>query len=244
MLSTKLKYPIDLHTHSVAGGHAYSTIKENVEYAQSIGLAILGLSEHAPEMPHSTHEYFFINCPIIPRQFGELKFLFGAELNITDIDGTVDLKEYCLKRLDYAIASLHPPCIAPSGEEENTQALINAIKNPYVNIIGHPCDPRYPFDIHKTVLCARDNNVLLEINNASYNPKNGRHGGEPMTLDLLLECKKQGMPVILGSDAHFYSLIGDFSRIEPLLKEADFPDELIVNTDPEFLYKFLKPQEP
>ncbi|MBQ6554801.1 MAG: phosphatase [Firmicutes bacterium] len=238
------KYLIDLHTHTVASGHAYSSLKENTDYAQSIGLALLGLSDHAPEMPHSTQEYFFLNSKILPRRFGELDFLFGVELNIMDKDGTIDLKPYILKRLDYAIASLHPPCIAPSTEEENTAAILNAIKNPYVNIIGHPCDPRYPIDIHSVVTAARDNNVLLEINNASYNPNNGRHGGEAMTLELLAECKKQAMPVILGSDAHFHMLIGDFSYAEPLLEEADFPDELIVNTDPAFALEFFKKQEP
>ena len=225
------KYLLDLHTHTVASGHAYSTLKENIDYARSIGLPLLGLSDHAPEMPHSTQEYFFSNNSVIPRRFGDLRLMFGVELNITDYEGSTDLEPWVLKRLEYAIASLHPPCIKPGSVEENTAALLGAIKNPYVNIIGHPCDPRYSFDIPTVVSAARDHSVLLEINNASYDPQNGRSGGEKMTLELLAECKKQALPVILGSDAHFYLSICDFSRIEPLLEQADFPDELIINLD-------------
>lgn len=234
------KYLLDLHTHTVASGHAYSTLKENIDYAREIGLPLLGLSDHAPEMPHSTQDYYFLNNSVIPRSFGKLKLLFGAELNIMDYNGSVDLRPRLLERLDYAIASLHPPCINFGSIEENTAALIGAIKNPYVNIIGHPCDPRYPFDIKAVVSAARDNNVLLEVNNASYNPKNGRAGGEVQTLEMLAECKRQAVPIILGSDAHFYMSIGDFSRIEPLLEQAGIPDELIMNLDKEATLDFLQ----
>lgn len=46
-----MKALIDLHTHTIGSGHAYSTIKENIEEAQRIGLSILGTSDHAPAMP-------------------------------------------------------------------------------------------------------------------------------------------------------------------------------------------------
>ena len=46
-----MKALIDLHTHTLVSGHAYSTIKENVEAAKLAGLKYIGLSEHAPNMP-------------------------------------------------------------------------------------------------------------------------------------------------------------------------------------------------
>ncbi|MBQ9518270.1 MAG: phosphatase [Firmicutes bacterium] len=235
-----MEYLLDIHTHTVASGHAYSTVKENVEYAQKIGLSLLGMSDHAPAMPNSTQDFFFANLGVLPREFDDLKVMFGVELNIMDYDGNVDLKPYLLERVDYAIASLHPPCVRPGTLEENTAALISAIKNPYINIIGHPCDPRYPFDISAVVKAAEENNVLLEINNASYNPNNGRRGGEELTVEMLLECKKRSLPVILGSDAHFYASIGDFSRTLPLLEQADMPKELIINRSVEKLLEYLK----
>lgn len=234
-----MEYLLDLHTHTVASGHAYSTVKENVEYAQQMGLSLLGISDHAPAMPNSTQEFFFANLGVLPRKFGELDVMFGVELNIMDYDGNVDLKKWPLERVDYAIASLHPPCIHPGTAEENTAALINAMKNPYVNIIGHPCDPRYPLDIAAVVRAAEENNVLLEINNASYNPANSRKGGDDAAVELLLECKKRGLPVILGSDAHFYASIGDFSYALPLIERAGMPKELIINRSVEKLLDFI-----
>ena len=63
-------------------------------------------------------------------------------LNIMDYDGNIDLDEFYLQRMDYAIASLHPPCIPFGTMEENTNAVLKAMENPYVKILGHPGDPR------------------------------------------------------------------------------------------------------
>ena len=63
--------------------------------------------------------------------------------------------------LDYAIASLHVPCFGTAHTEaENTQAMINAVQNPYVKILGHPDDSRYPIDQEAVVLA-----FALTINN-------------------------------------------------------------------------------
>jgi putative hydrolase len=123
--------------------------------------------------------------------------------------------------------------------DESTSTLLEVIKNPLINIIGHPCDPRYPLDIKAVVTAARDNNTLLEINNSSLNPQSSRAGGEGNILELIKECKRQSLPSILGSDAHFYSYIGDFGNILPLLDEAGMPDELIINTSPQAFRDFV-----
>ena len=47
------RYKIDTHTHTVSSGHAYSTVTENAKYAASIGLEIIGMTDHAPKMPGS-----------------------------------------------------------------------------------------------------------------------------------------------------------------------------------------------
>lgn len=233
------RFKLDMHTHTVASGHAYSTIDENARYAAQSGLEMLGITDHAPQMPGSTHRLYFLNLKIVPRQLYGIKLLMGAELNIMDSAGKVDLKNNLIKKLDYAIASLHVPCIEPMDMEESTNAVIGAIKNPYINIIGHPCDPRYPLDIKAVVTAARDNNTLLEINNASLNPNNSRSGGEGEIVELIRECKRQQLPVILGSDAHFYSYIGGFDNILPLLEAAEMPDELVINTSVKAFTDFI-----
>ena len=50
-----MKSIIDLHTHALASGHAYSTVKENIEYAKINGLKYYGLSDHGVTMPGGPH---------------------------------------------------------------------------------------------------------------------------------------------------------------------------------------------
>lgn len=233
------KYKLDMHTHTVSSGHAYSTVTENAEYAASIGLEMIGMTDHGPKMPGSCSYLHFLNIRVLPEYIKGVRVLKGVELNILDGNGKVDLPERLLKNMDIAIASLHLPCIDPKSQEDFTQPLVNVIKNPYVNIIGHPGDPRYPIDIRELVSKARDYNTLLEINNSSLDPNGSRAGGENIIKNIIKECKRQDMPIILGSDAHYMTSVGDFSNIERLLEEVQMPEELIINTDSKAFMDFL-----
>ena len=113
------------------------------------------------------------------------------------------------------------------------------MKNPYIKILGHPGDPRYPFEIKSVVSAARDTNTVLELNNTSLSPKNARYDGPETMLKILDECKKQNLPIIFGSDAHFHTNIGNFSDVEKLTDEINFPQELILNTSIENFKKTM-----
>ena len=234
-----MKLCMDLHTHTMACGHGYSTLKENIEAAQECGLTFLGLSEHAPAMPGGTHPFFFGNYKCIPREYGDLRLFCGVEANIVDFDGNIDMEEYLLKRVDYVIASMHVACIKPGSIEENTRASIKAMKNPYVKILGHPDDSRYPVDFDVITTVAKETNTLLELNNASLSPNSARQGAKENDLVLLDYCKKKGVPILMGSDAHFFTQIRGHANAEALLKEVDFPEELIMNYFPDKLRKYL-----
>ncbi len=220
-----------MHIHSVSSGHAYSTVTENARYANDIGMEAIGITDHAPMMPGSCGYLHFLNMKILPDYIEGIRVYKGIELNILDTSGRTDksITKGILRRLDYAIASLHIPCIEPLSLEENTAALCNAMENEFVKIIGHPGDPRYPINTEQVVASAKSTGTLLELNNASFNPSNSRKGGEEITIEMLKECKRQNVSVILGSDAHYHTYIGDFSYCKPLLDAADFPEELIVN---------------
>ena len=230
---------LDVHTHTIASGHAYNTMMEMIHTAQEKGLEVYGITEHAPQMPGTCHEFYFHNLKVVERQFGDLEVLLGTELNILDERGTVDLEEPYLGRMDVAIASLHPPCIAPGSREWNTQCLISAMKNPHVNIIGHPDDGRYPLDYEAVVQAAKEYHTLLEINNNSLNPKGFRQNARENYLELLRLCRRYGVSVILGSDAHYQADILNHELICPLLEETGFPEELVVNTDRKKLYPYI-----
>lgn len=234
-----MKDVLDAHTHTLSSGHAYNTIWEMARGAADAGLELLGITDHGPEMPGSCHEFHFSNLKAVPRELFGIHVLFGIELNILDYDGRVDLRPEYLKEMDLAIASLHLPCIRSGNAEENTMAYINAMKNPYVNIIGHPDDGRYPIDYEKLVLAAKEYDVLLELNNSSLNPRGFRKDTIPNDRKMLELCKHYEVPVIMGSDAHVVTDIGKHQRAKDLLEELNFPEELVVNRSVDEMMKYI-----
>lgn len=158
---------LDVHTHTIASGHAYSTLQEMIDSAKTKGLKLLGITEHTNKMPGTCSEIYFYNFKVIPRKQDDLLIRMGAEINIIDYDGTMDLSTKAFSKIDYGIASLHDICIKPGSQEENTSAIINAMKHDKIKIIGHPDNGYYPVDYEKLALAAKEYNVLLELNNSS-----------------------------------------------------------------------------
>ena len=91
---------IDLHSHTIASGHAYNTRNEMVAAAKRRGLEMYAITEHAPAMPGSCHRMYFMNYRVLPREYQGMAVLYGVELNILDYAGNVDLPESVLKEMD------------------------------------------------------------------------------------------------------------------------------------------------
>lgn len=236
----KMKIIADTHSHSMASGHAYSTIKEMAEAAARQELQMLALTEHAPETPGTCGLYYFMNLDIMPREINGVRMLFGSELNIMNPEGDVDLPRSVYKDLDILIASIHPDVYDIRHTiEENTQAYVNAMKNPYVNIIGHPDDGRVPVDYEVLVKAAKETGTLLELNNSSLRPDSCRQGGYENMKTMLNLCKKYEVMVTTGSDAHIDNVVGKFDYVKSVLKECDFPEELVATTSIEKLKPYL-----
>lgn len=234
-----MKFVLDTHTHTLASGHSYSTIREMAHTASERGLQLLGITEHAPKMPGSCHELYFQNLKVVDRQMCGVELLLGAELNILSPDGTVDLPDSILQKLDITIASLHIPCMKPGTLLENTRAYVNAIKNPFINIIGHPDDRRYPVDYKEIVLAAKEYDTLIELNNASLTDGGARVNARPLDIELLELCKEYEVPIVVASDAHIHLAVGNHDQANALLEEVRFPEHLIVNQDANYLKKYV-----
>lgn len=239
-----MKMTADTHTHSIASGHAYSSIQENIQAAAQKGLELIALTDHAPAMQNTTCHAFFANLHVIPESLFGVRVLKGVELNILDFDGRVDLDEQTLSRLDVAIASLHVPCIPPGSKAENTRACVAAMENPYVRILGHPGDPRYAMDYQEVFRKAMETGTLLEINNASLIPGGFRAGSDENISALLKMAMKADIPVVVGSDAHFSAGVGDFSYVQALLAQVHFPEDLVLNTHAEHLLRYFTAGKP
>ena len=244
-----MKYLLDSHTHSLMSGHAYNTVQEMALAAKAKGLSALAVTEHAPTVPGTCDPIYFTNYNVVDRYMYGIELLLGVELNIVDYQGKLDLPSTKLKKIDIGIASIHPnvgngeqyPAYVPGSIKENTRAYLGAMESPDVDVIGHPDDSRVPVDYEVLVRGARDNHVLLELNAASLDPMNvrGKGGAAENMKRMLMYCERFGVPVIVDSDAHCACSIGRFEKIDAILNEVHFPQELVVNGDLALYKSFL-----
>ncbi len=234
-----MKIELDVHTHTVVSGHAFSTLQEMVQEAAGKGLKLLGITEHAPSIPGTCTPIYFRNLYIVPRRLYGIDLLLGAEINILDCRGNIDLDESYLNRLDLRIAGIHSLCYQGGTPEENTQGMLHVIGNPYIHIISHPGDGTAKLLFEPLVLAAKEHHTLLEINNSSLRPCRGKVEARPNNLEILRLCKQYEVPVILGSDAHISFDIASYDYALQLIEETGFPEDLIMNTSVEKFKAYL-----
>ncbi|WP_294376018.1 phosphatase [uncultured Clostridium sp.] len=233
-----MKYALDVHTHTIVSGHAYSTLMENAKAASEKGIKVLGTTEHGCTMPHSPHIWYFHNYKVLPREMYGVTMLYGVEANIIDYDGNLDMDDETLEKLDVVIGSIHEEVYKIGTLEENTEAFINVIKSGKIDIVGHLGNPKIPVDFEKIVKCAKENNVLIEINNSSFTTS--RVGSLGNCTKIAQLCKENGNMIIMNSDAHFCTKIGEFTEAVNMLESIDFPEERIMNSTPENMIDFLR----
>lgn len=234
-----MKIELDVHTHTLMSGHAFSTLQEMAQTAADKGLKVLGITEHSPGIPGTCDPIYFRNLYVVPRKMYGIELLLGAEINILDGEGNLDLDESYLKRLDLRIAGIHSLCYKQGTAEECTHGMIQVIKNPYINIISHPGDGTAQLLFEPIVLAAKKYHTLLEINNSSLNPVRHKVSAIGNNLEILRLCKQYEVPVILGSDAHISFDIANYQFLLPLLAKTEFPEELVINRSVTEFKKYL-----
>ncbi|ADL11863.1 phosphatase [Acetohalobium arabaticum] len=229
----------DLHTHTIACGHAYSTLEEMVRGAKEKGLELLATTDHGPCMPGGCHLYYFYNLAILPEVIDGIRVLKGVEANITDARGTLDLPVAVLKEMDIVLAGMHFLTGYNGGTKaENTEAMINAMKNSLVDVIVHPGNPEFEVNVEQVVETALENDVLLEINNSSF--RKSRTGSWDNCLDIAHTAKEAGLEVIVSSDAHFSRDVGRVQKALQLIEKAGLEEKDILNTSLERVTEFVK----
>ena len=223
-----MKIIADTHTHTLASGHAYSTILENDHAAKAAGLSFLCLTEHCPEMWDAPKVSFFSNLHSIPDVVDDVVVLKGAEVNILDYEGGVDLPPGLLKRLDWVIASYHGPVCPPGTLKQHTDGWIKIAQNPDVDVIGHCGDGRYLFELDKVVRAFKEFGKIVEINAHSFSVRTGAAFNCRQIAEC---CMKFEVPVVVSSDAHFCLDVGNVKQAVRLLEEIGFPERLVLNAD-------------
>jgi DNA polymerase (family 10) len=192
----------DLHCHSSWDGGTNS-IQELTRVAQEIGYEYLGISDHTKflKIEHGLDEKKIAQqrkeIDKLNARLNSFKILQGAETNILS-DGSIDIKDEALKKLDYAIAGIHSSF--KIGKEEMTERLIRTMKNPHIDIISHPTGrilkrrDEYQCDFDRVLRAAKEYNIILEINS------------HPGRLDLndqnIKRAKEAGVKMVINTDAH------------------------------------------
>lgn len=231
-------YPVDLHTHTVASSHAYSTIMEYVAMAKQKGIRLFANTDHGPDMADAPHYWCFMNLCVTPRLVDGVGILRGIEANIKNELGETDCSPQMREQLDLIIAGFHESVLAPQDKETNTRTLIATIASKKNHIISHPGNPKYPIDIQAVAEAAAQHRVALEINNSSF--IHSRIGSEPNCRLVAQAVKEAGGLIALGSDSHIAYSLGNFDQALRILQDIDFPEDRILNVTPRRLLDYLE----
>ena len=229
---------IDLHIHTIHSGHAYGTFYDVVNEAKKKKMQMIAITDHGPSMPGVTGSIHFLTGHRVPA-YKDLKILWGCEANIVDGDGNIDLDEFTQNKVDIILAAVHLSSPYKNlGKEKNTQAIMNALKNPHIKILAHPTHQQCEYDLDKICLAAIKNNVLLELDLA-YIKDYGEKDLEKFRR-LVQIVRENKAKLIVDSDAHFLHEIGDDSVLKTYSQKIGLTPDLIINNYPEELMKILQ----
>lgn len=192
----------DLHTHTnLTDGK--NTLEEMAGAAQKLGYKYIANTDHSKRVTVAgglDEKQVFENIKRTDKlneNFKDFTILKGIEVDILE-DGSLDLSDKVLKELDIVVAAIHYKFNL--SREEQTERILRAMDNPYLNIIAHPTgrliNEREPYDIdlEKIMQKAKENNCILEINS------------QPSRLDLndlnSRKAKEMGVKLVISTDAH------------------------------------------
>lgn len=202
----------DLHVHS-RWSDGQNEIEEIARAYYEAGFEYIALTDHSPAVAVAhglTPERFELQWTEIEALNAEyeaahkkgarpFKILKGTECDILP-DGTMDLPDKVLKKMDIVVASVHSRFHL--SENDQTKRILKALENPYITILGHPSgrliNRREPYrvDMEAVIDAAIAHRVALEIN------------GQPARLDLFdFYCKlaqHKGALFAIDSDSHHF----------------------------------------
>ncbi|MFW5981527.1 MAG: PHP domain-containing protein, partial [bacterium] len=186
-----MKIEADLHMHTVASGHAYSTVNEMALAAADRGLKLIAITDHGPAMPGGPHIYHFGNMKVLPECMYGVRVLKGIEANIMS-DGNLDIDQERIELLEFIAAGIHYDAAYDNKTAaEHTAATIKAIENPAVKMITHPANLYYHIDLVSVVQAAAENDVILEINASSFDKHRlNKRGNLDLTVEMCVLAKE------------------------------------------------------
>jgi len=209
---------------------------ENVRYAAKNGMELIAITNHGPAKGGPS-EHFRNLRRNLPRVVKDITVLRGAEANILNDSGELDLDNEILSELDIVIASCHDDLYFPQGDEGFKKVYTAVINNPQIDILGHLCRNMHTKHLDEIIDLAKNKNKLIEFNQASFI---GRKLQRIENSKLLMQkCLKRKANVVVTTDSHFCTNVGRFAPIIEYLKSIGFPEELVINRNKDALLRFL-----
>jgi DNA polymerase (family 10) len=192
----------DLQSHTTASD-GRATLKEMTQAAQKRGYDYFAITDHsgyigvtrgldAEELVTHIDE-----IKQLDEEMEDIALLTGIEVDIME-DGSLDLSDDVLEKLDVVVFSVHSHFDLSRGKQ--TERIMRAMDNPHVNILAHPTGrrigdrPPYEVDTERLMDAALERDCFLEVN------------AQPARLDLNdIYCKMakdRGLKLSVASDAH------------------------------------------
>ena len=244
----------DLHVHTIASVHAYSTLRECLEEARLHGMSYLAITDHyygqgsEVDKKNESNYMSYIEDWANPNKFG-VKVIGGGEFNVGH---DIFREKRLMEDLHWKLYGLHSWFI----DRENTTLEVlfqyfgqNASKfDAFAHIerelhkidhsrYGRELTPEIQDFLKRLVILAKEKDIVLEVNEGTLARK---EAGAPDRLEYWLSvARENGNRISLGTDAHYCELIGNFRRSIALLNKLEYPKELIVNCNMEQLDALL-----
>ncbi|NLN82518.1 MAG: phosphatase [Clostridiales bacterium] len=226
----------DLHCHTIASTHAYSTITELAQAARRRGLVAVGCTDHGVAMWDAPKMSYFGNLNNLPKKIEGVRVLQGVEANVTGFDGRLDIPADLLSRMEVVIASMHGGIMPTGSVDECTAAWLAVAENPHVDIIAHSGSPEYAYDYETVLKAFSRNGKAVEINEHSFEVRKSSIQNCRRIAEM---CKRLSISIVVGSDSHFHEWVGLFPNCFRMLNEIEFPPKLIVNSSIENMNRFF-----
>ena len=242
-----MKFYGDYHTHSnYSDGR--QTIHEIINSAESRGLQEVAITDHGPSVAvigiKNSASYLQLREQIddLNENDNNIKVLLGAEANIRDLNGTLDIPISVIEHLDLLITGIHPYTMPTSIDDgiklwaqnslrhlgkgqrakainANTKASVEALyNNPQVDILAHP-GLFFQVDVEEVARACITNKVLFEIN----------CGHEYPEFSDIIKAYEIGVDFIVNSDAHFKDTVGQLSYGQQVIEKLEIEPERVVN---------------
>lgn len=242
----------DLHMHTVASLHAYSSLSEMINASKKAGFKYIAITDHLFQnedyllQKNETARIEYLSSRM---RYEDIKVIGGVELNLgqTVIDIDKFKRAQCWRPLglhswfvDFKTMKLEDlyTMFEEKAKEKICTGFAHIERDWYhINPEYDNLTPETKKMFERIVELAKRENIPLELNETSF--VFNFHNPTKQLYYWLNIAKELKVPLYMGSDSHFYSEVGHFENSIKALNDVNYPKELIINLDEEKLNKLV-----